>query len=102
MFDFLGQVFAHGLPRELLRHCVWLILLCAIFAPLEFLFAAKRRLAPRGAVFGDLGFYFISGFLPHWLLLAPLAIAAYASYHFVPRNLHVAASALPLPRTSIS
>lgn len=87
---------AHPFLRDAARHSIWLVLLCGIFLPLEFLFAARRRETPRKSVFGDLGFYFISGFVPHWLLIGPLSLAAYAAWYAVPWRVHAAVAALPI------
>jgi sterol desaturase/sphingolipid hydroxylase (fatty acid hydroxylase superfamily) len=62
---------------------------------LEYFFATHPGKA-RGSVTGDLGFYFISGFIPHLLLLAPLSLAAYGAYHLVPWRVHRAVSTLPI------
>ena len=51
----------------LLRQAIWLVILCVMFVPLEWLFAVHpRKLANKSAP-GDLGFYFISGIVPHVL-----------------------------------
>jgi sterol desaturase/sphingolipid hydroxylase (fatty acid hydroxylase superfamily) len=79
-----------------LRHCTWLVLLSLLFLPLEYFFAANRRRTARSSVLGDLGFYFISGFVPHWLLIIPLSLAASLAYQFVPWRWHAAVAALPV------
>jgi sterol desaturase/sphingolipid hydroxylase (fatty acid hydroxylase superfamily) len=81
---------------QALRACIWLLILAVIFLPLERLFAVQPQKIFRKSVLGDLGFYFISGFLPALLLAPPLAIAAYAAYYFVPWRLHAAVAAWPL------
>ena len=87
----------NALPiRDMLRHCTWLILLSLIFVPLEIWFSARERKTSRRAILSDLGYYFISGFVPHWLLIVPLALAAYVAYSFVPWRVHAAAAALPI------
>lgn len=87
---------AHPFLRDAVRHCLWLVLLCTLFLPLEYLFTAHRRDTSRKQVFGDLGFYFISGFVPHWLLIVPLSFAAYAAWYVVPWRVHAAVAALPI------
>ena len=64
--------------------------------PLEQLFAVRRRQASRKPILGDLGFYFLSGLIPHLLLAVPLSLAAYVAYHFVPWRVHAAVAAWPI------
>jgi sterol desaturase/sphingolipid hydroxylase (fatty acid hydroxylase superfamily) len=90
--------FLHGFPllASVLRHSTWLVLLCVLFLPLEQIFAARRRKLLQKSVLSDLGFYFISGFVPHWLLLIPLSLTAWAAYHLVPWRVHAAVAAWPV------
>jgi sterol desaturase/sphingolipid hydroxylase (fatty acid hydroxylase superfamily) len=79
-----------------LRACAWLVILSTVFVPLEYFFAARPGRFFRKSLFGDLGFYFISGFVPHLLLIVPLSLAAYVAYHFVPWRVHATVTAWPL------
>src|ERR1700733_4932034 len=81
---------------SLVRHCSWLVLLCVIFVPVEYVLAARSRKSSRKSILGDVGFYFISGFVPHLLLIFPLSLAAYVAYRFVPWRIHVATAAWPV------
>jgi sterol desaturase/sphingolipid hydroxylase (fatty acid hydroxylase superfamily) len=45
---------------------------------------------------GDLGFFFISNFVPPLLLAIPLAAAAFVAYRFIPGRLHATVEAWPL------
>jgi len=95
----LGFLRDHGLLESLLtmlRQCAWLVILAVMFVPLEQLFAVRRQHLFRKSTLGDLGFYFISGLVPHLLLVTPLSIAAYVAYHFVPWRVHAAVAAWPL------
>ena len=87
---------AYPLLGSVVRHCSWLLLLCVIFVPGEYFLAARSRKSSRKSIFGDVGFYFISGFVPHLLLIFPLALAAYAAYRFVPWRIHAATAGLPI------
>src|SRR4051812_10912422 len=80
----------------MLRHCVWLVLLCVLFVPFEYFFSAHPRQVRRKSVLGDLGYYFISGFVPHWLLIIPLSLTAYGAWHLVPWRVHTSVAALPI------
>jgi sterol desaturase/sphingolipid hydroxylase (fatty acid hydroxylase superfamily) len=81
---------------SVLRNCAWLVILCVLFVPLEYLFAAHRRKNGRKTTLGDLGFYFISGFVPHWLLIIPLSLTAVAAYRLVPWRVHVFVATWPI------
>ncbi len=94
----MGQIYHNVYFLGALRACAWLFILTVIFVPLEQLFAVHPKRIFRKSTIGDLGFYFLSSFLPHLVLIAPLAIAAYFASNFVPRSLlrdrrHVAALA---------
>lgn len=96
MHDILHYLQAHPTLQTAVRQCVWLVLLCVIFVPLEFVFAAHRRKLLGKSTLGDLCFYFISSFIPHLLLIVPLSLAAYAAYYYVPWRIHAAAASLPV------
>ncbi len=85
-----------GFLLSVLRLWVWLILVAAVFVPLERVFAARPRAGFGRSLPGDLGFYFLNGLLPNLLLAAPLAVLAYVSFHLVPWRLHAMVAAWPL------
>ena len=76
------SIASFGLP--VLRLCVWLALLSAIFVPLERLFALHTQPVFRKAVLTDLCFYFISSLAPAVLLGLPLALLVSASHAVIP------------------
>lgn len=53
---------------DIFRLCLWLVLLIAIFVPLERLCALHPQKVFRKAFFTDLGYYFLNGLLPKLLL----------------------------------
>jgi sterol desaturase/sphingolipid hydroxylase (fatty acid hydroxylase superfamily) len=69
---------------ELVRACVWLLILSLVFIPLEMLFPLHKERTLRATTPGDLGFYFVSTFLPPFVLLIPLTVAAYLAFKIVP------------------
>ncbi len=81
---------------DVLRLCLWLLILAAIFVPLERLFALHPQKTFRQAVFVDLGYYFLSSLLPALLLSAPLAVIAWAAHRLVPGSVHAAVAAWPV------
>lgn len=78
------------------RALAWLFIVTVIFAPLELIFSVHRRDRDRKTLLSDLGFYFVSSFLPQFLLALPLAVAAWVAYHFVPQPVHAAVESWPL------
>ena len=85
-----------GLGTEVLRLCLWLALLAAIFVPLERMFALRPQKVWRREIGVDLGYYFINSLLPALLLGVPMALLGVAAQHLVPAALPATFSALPL------
>jgi sterol desaturase/sphingolipid hydroxylase (fatty acid hydroxylase superfamily) len=78
-----------------LRLFVWLVLLMALFVPLERWFGVRHAPRPRRELLHDLFYYAISGLVPIVLLSAPLALLAAAAQHLVPSALTTAVQGLP-------
>jgi len=78
-----------------LRLCVWLVLLCAIFIPLERWFGL-RHAQPNPELRHNLAYYFISSFTPILLLTIPMALLAAAAGLLVPAAVTTFVSELPL------
>jgi sterol desaturase/sphingolipid hydroxylase (fatty acid hydroxylase superfamily) len=81
---------------DVLRLCVWLALLVAIFAPLERWRALHPQRFLRKSFGTDLAFYFMSGLLPKLLLVLPMTALAAGLHHFVPVGLYARTSAVPM------
>ena len=81
---------------SLLRLCLWLAILVAVFVPLEHLFAARPKKVLRKGIFVDLAYYFLSSLLPALLLSVPVGLLAWAVHRAVPGPLLEATGALPL------
>ena len=60
---------------DLVRLCVWLVLLLALFAPIEKLWPLHPQKVFRKAFGTDLVYYFLSGLAPERLLIEPMTIA---------------------------
>jgi sterol desaturase/sphingolipid hydroxylase (fatty acid hydroxylase superfamily) len=73
---------------EILRLCLWLVILSVIFVPFERLFALHPRPADvRSArLWEDLGFYFLNSLVPTLLLSAPMALVVAVSHRIVPTS----------------
>jgi sterol desaturase/sphingolipid hydroxylase (fatty acid hydroxylase superfamily) len=79
------------------RLSVWLVLLTAVFAPLERFFSVRRARLFRKGWATDLGWYFTNGVLtPLFLLGPPSALVAVAIHATLPASITGAAAALPL------
>lgn len=81
---------------EVLRLAIWLVLLAAVFVPLERLFAVHPKMVRRPAVLADLGFYFLNSLLPSFVLSLPLALLATAVHAVIPAPVEDAISAAPI------
>jgi sterol desaturase/sphingolipid hydroxylase (fatty acid hydroxylase superfamily) len=81
---------------QILRLCIWLVLLAAIFTPLERLFALHPKNIFRKAIVTDLGYYFLSSLVPSILLSVPLAFVAWAVHRFIPIGFTSAIAAWPI------
>lgn len=74
---------------------VWLLLLCAIFVPLERLAGIQRQAFLRPEFFTDLGWYVLNSIVVGMLLGAPLVIMGAAVHQLIPSALLDAIAALP-------
>ena len=69
---------------DVVRTCVWFILLLLIFAPLEKIFSRHRQSIFRKSFVTDLGYYFINSLIPRLLLILPLSLLARATHRVIP------------------
>ena len=83
--------------NQLLHLTVWLVLLAAVFVPLERLFALKQERLLRAGWAADLFWYFLSSLLPGFLLAVPMALVAWAAHRLVPAPVQAFSAGLPLP-----
>ena len=81
---------------EVLRLCAWLVLLAAVFVPLERIWALHPRKLLRKGLGTDLVYYFLSGFCPKLLLTVPLTVLAAALHRLVPSGFYHFMAGVPL------
>ena len=81
---------------QILRLCLWLVILAAIFTPLERLFALYPQKIFRKAIVTDLGYYFLSSLVPSLLLSVPLAVIAWTAHRYIPVGFLATIAAWPL------
>ena len=86
---------AAGLLTDAVRLALWLVLLVAIFVPLEQLCAVHPIKVWRKQTGVDLAWYFINSLLPAAILSAPLALVARALHGANPLGLYSALATLP-------
>ena len=82
--------------RDLVRACVWLLILSVVFIPLEMLFPLHKERTFRATTPSDLGFYFLSTFLPPFVLLIPVTVAAYFAFKVVPAGWRAEVASWPI------
>src|SRR5580658_5150944 len=87
---------APGFAVDVVRLAVWLVLLVAIFVPLERLFALHPAKIWRKQVGVDLAWYFINSLFPALILSVPLLMLARALRGIDPGGLYSAVAAWPL------
>jgi len=85
-----------GLAIDVTRLSLWLILLIAIFAPIERLCAVHPSKFWRKQMGVDIGWYFINSLVPAALLTPPLVLAAHALHNLNPGGYYTAIGTWPL------
>jgi len=92
----------HKMAVDVGRLALWLVILAAIFVPLERLFAVHRQRILRRGILTDLAYYLLTRLLPAFLLSAPVALLAWVVHHAIPRGFLAMTAALPLwPRVLV-
>ena len=86
----------HFLAITALRSAIWLVILAAIFVPLERLFPLHRQKVFRKQFWTDLGYYFLNGAVLAFVLGPPVAAIAFAAHSLTPHVLLSATAAWPL------
>jgi sterol desaturase/sphingolipid hydroxylase (fatty acid hydroxylase superfamily) len=80
----------------LLRAGAWLVILSAIFVPLERLFALHPQKILRKEVAVDIGYYFLNALVVALVLGPPVAIIAFVMRHVIPSSVVGTLSAWPI------
>ncbi len=84
------------LALNVIRLCVWLVLVMLIFIPLERFFALHRQKVFREAFGVDLAYYFLSSLVPKFLLILPLSCLAWVTHRWMPAAYYNWSASLPL------
>jgi sterol desaturase/sphingolipid hydroxylase (fatty acid hydroxylase superfamily) len=85
-----------GALIPVLRMSLWLVILCAIFLPLERLFALHRQKVFRKEIAVDIGYYFLNGIVLALVLGAPMAVVAAVAHRVIPGGVTGAIAAWPV------
>jgi len=85
-----------GVVLTIVKLCIWLTMLSAVFVPLERLFAVRRQTVFRRHIGLDLGYFFLNGVLPSLLLSSPLAVLARAAHAALPTAMTTAIAHWPV------
>jgi sterol desaturase/sphingolipid hydroxylase (fatty acid hydroxylase superfamily) len=85
----------HEFAATALRLCAWLVLLTAVFVPLERWFGDHRTRVSRRELLHNAAYYVISSLVPVLVLSVPVALLAAAARHAVPGALVAAVQELP-------
>jgi sterol desaturase/sphingolipid hydroxylase (fatty acid hydroxylase superfamily) len=92
-----------GLPRHLVSFAkdlvglsVWLVLLLAVFVPLERIFGKHSQKVLRRSFGTDVFYYFLNGILPKLLLVIPLTVLSAGAHRLVPLAFYSSVAAMPL------
>ncbi len=81
---------------DILRLCAWLVLLAALFVPLERGWAVHRQMFFRKAFGTDVVYYFLSGLAPKLLMILPLLALTAMLHRLSPSPFYAWVAALPI------
>ena len=85
------------LAMNLIRLCVWLVLLSLLLIPLERWLAVRTAPMSRKQVATDVALYFINSVIPAAMLSALFSVVVVGAQSVLPSALYAATAALPLP-----
>ena len=80
---------------DVIRLCVWLVLLMIIFVPIERRWGLHRQKVFRKAFGADLVYYFLSSLLPKLLLVLPMTLVAAGLHHLTPGGFYAWVASVP-------
>jgi sterol desaturase/sphingolipid hydroxylase (fatty acid hydroxylase superfamily) len=89
------QYYLKLLQLDILRLCVWLVMLAIIFLPLERLCSQQKQPILRKEFLIDLVYYFLNSLLPKLMLIFPMSMIAWGVHYFGPHSMYTWVAALP-------
>ncbi|MFC0306746.1 sterol desaturase family protein [Rhizorhabdus histidinilytica] len=84
------------LGRVVVSQIIWLFLFTALFVPLERLAGVHRQPTRRPQMLVDLGYFFLSGLIPVFVLSFPLGAITALSRQALPESYHLWITGLPV------
>jgi sterol desaturase/sphingolipid hydroxylase (fatty acid hydroxylase superfamily) len=75
---------------------LWLVLLSAIFIPMEWLLSLRRQPILRTDLLADLGYYFLNGLIPTLFLSVVFGVLGAIARQIIPPSFYVEIGALPI------
>lgn len=81
---------------QVLRLSAWLVILAVVFTPLELIFALRPKKIFRKGIVTDVGYYFLNGIVPGFVLSFPLALLAWWTHRILPSEFIALIVAMPL------
>jgi sterol desaturase/sphingolipid hydroxylase (fatty acid hydroxylase superfamily) len=81
---------------QIIKLSVTLVVIAAIFTPLERLFAVRPKKIFRKAVLTDLGYYFLNSLGLGFFLAVPLAAMAWGVHHIMPLRFLAVVAGMPV------
>lgn len=88
-----------GLPflaKVVVSQIIWLFILIALFVPLERLAGVSRQSIRRPQMLMDVGYFFLSGLIPVFVLAVPLGTVTALSNQALPQAYHIWIVGLPI------
>jgi sterol desaturase/sphingolipid hydroxylase (fatty acid hydroxylase superfamily) len=94
MIEYLSSHF-QNLLVDVLRLSLWFLIICIVFIPLEYLFAARRQPIFRPQLGNDLVYYVLSWLVPPVLMAPVLAVVALIAHACIPNGMLTAIAGFP-------
>jgi sterol desaturase/sphingolipid hydroxylase (fatty acid hydroxylase superfamily) len=91
-----GAVSLHAIGFDVARVALWLLILSALFIPVERLFAGRRQPVFRPQIGADLAHYFLNSVVTVAILTSLLGLLAVLIYRMEPQAFHALMADLPL------
>ena len=96
MMGFVHSLHLHNAAVDILRLCLWLVILSTIFAPLERLFYLRHQNLLRRQIRQDLFYYFFNSLFVSAILSLPVALVGWIARKLMPEDLVGWATIMPV------
>jgi sterol desaturase/sphingolipid hydroxylase (fatty acid hydroxylase superfamily) len=98
MTDIIRYLQSNLSPFQLsvVKLAIWLVILAAVFVPLERLFRLRKHKLARKGLLTDLAYYFLNNLLPGIAMAYPIYYLGRAVHAALPWHVHLWVSAMPV------